>query len=104
MRLITVRMLLVLLMLGTLAAGCQTMTGKSAGENVDDAKITASVKSKLVADKAANLTRVDVDTNNGVVSLNGIVETPQQKVRAEQLAREASGVQRVVNNLQVQRR
>ncbi len=104
MRLMTVRMLLVLLMLGTLAAGCQTMTGKSAGENVDDAKITASVKSKLVADKAANLTRVDVDTNNGVVSLNGIVETPQQKVRAEQLAREASGVQRVVNNLQVQRR
>lgn len=104
MRLITVRMLVVLLMLGTLAAGCQTMTGKSAGENVDDAKITASVKSKLVADKAANLTRVDVDTNNGVVSLNGIVETPQQKVRAEQLAREASGVQRVVNNLQVQRR
>ncbi len=104
MRLMTVRMLVVLLMLGTLAAGCQTMTGKSAGENVDDAKITASVKSKLVADKAANLTRVDVDTNNGVVSLNGIVETPQQKVRAEQLAREASGVQRVVNNLQVQRR
>ena len=104
MRLITVRMLVVLLMLGTLAAGCQTMTGKSAGENVDDAKITASVKSKLVADKAANLTRVDVDTNNGVVSLNGIVETPQQKVRAEQLAREASGVQRVVNNLQVQGR
>lgn len=104
MRLMTVRMLVVLLMLGMLAAGCQTMTGKSAGENVDDAKITASVKSKLVADKAANLTRVDVDTNNGVVSLNGIVETPQQKVRAEQLAREASGVQRVVNNLQVQRR
>ena len=104
MRLMTVRMLVVLLMLGTLAAGCQTMTGKSAGENVDDAKITASVKSKLVADKAANLTRVDVDTNNGVVSLNGIVETPQQKVRAEQLAREASGVQRVVTNLQVQRR
>ena len=104
MRLMTVRMLVVLLMLGTLAAGCQTMTGKSAGENVDDAKITASVKSKLVADKAANLTRVDVDTNNVVVSHNGIVDTPHQKVRAEQLAREASGVQRVVNNLQVQRR
>jgi len=41
--------------------GCQAMTGKTAGQNVDDASLTASVKSTLVADKAANLTRIDVD-------------------------------------------
>ena len=45
--------------------GCQAMTGKTAGQNVDDAALTASVKSTLVADKVANLTRIDVDTNNG---------------------------------------
>ena len=39
------------------------------------------MKTKLVADKVANLTRVDVDTNNGTVYLNGAVETPEQKVR-----------------------
>jgi hyperosmotically inducible protein len=86
------------------AVGCTTMTGKTAGQNVDDAQITAAVKSKLVADKASNLTRVDVDTNNGVVYLNGSVESTEQKTRAEQLANEANGVKRVVNNLQVQRR
>jgi len=43
------------------------------------------VKSRLVADKASNLTRVDVDTNSGIVSLNGTVETLEQKARAEQL-------------------
>lgn len=98
------RTLGVLVLLAALTAGCQSMTGRSAGRTIDDAAITSSVKAKLVADRAANLTRVDVDTNNGVVSLNGVVETPEQRARAEQLAMEASGVKRVVNNLQVQKR
>jgi len=93
-------MLVILAVLG----GCRSMTGKTAGQTVDDATITASVKSKLVADKAANLTRVDVDTNNGTVYLNGTVETAEQKVKAEQLAWQAQGVKSVVNNLQVQKR
>jgi osmotically-inducible protein OsmY len=77
------------------------LTGKTAGQNVDDTTITASVKSKLVADKASNLTRVDVDTNRGTVYLNGSVDTAEQKARAEQLAWQASGVKAVVNNLQI---
>jgi hyperosmotically inducible protein len=96
----TVAVLLVVLSF----AACQSMTGKSAGQNVDDASITASVKSKLVADAASNLTRVNVDTNNATVYLNGTVETPEQKVRAEQLAWQAKGVKSVVNNLQVQKK
>lgn len=78
------------------------MTGETAGQYVDDSTITASVKAKLVADKTANLTRVDVDTTRQVVSLNGIVESPDQKQRAEQLAMQVSGVKRVQNNLQIQ--
>ncbi|MBI2216307.1 MAG: BON domain-containing protein [Candidatus Rokubacteria bacterium] len=99
-----IRGIAVLLVILMAAVGCQTMTGKTAGQTVDDSTITAAVKSKLVADKASNLTRVDVDTNNGVVYLNGSVESAEQKARAEQLAKEANGVKRVVNNLQVQRR
>ena len=100
----SVKFFVVLLMIFSALTGCQTMTGKTAGENVDDATITASVKSKLVADKAANLTRVDVDTTRGTVYLNGSVETSEQKARAEQLAWQASGVKSVVNNLQVVQR
>jgi hyperosmotically inducible periplasmic protein len=84
-----------------LVVGCQTLTGKSAGTNVDDTAVTASVKAKLVADKPANLTRVDVDTNQGTVYLNGTVDSPEQRARAEQLAWQAQGVRAVVNNLQV---
>ena len=98
------RSLTVLVMVLTVLAGCQAMTGKSAGTNVDDASITANVKSRLVAEKASNLTRVDVDTNNGTVYLNGTVETAEHKAKAEQLAWQAKGVKSVVNNLQVQKR
>jgi hyperosmotically inducible periplasmic protein len=93
-----------LLVLIVAEAGCSTLTGKTAGQNVDDASITASVKSKLVADHATNLTRVNVDTNRGTVYLNGVVDTPEQKAKAEQLAWQAKGVKSVVNNLQVQKR
>jgi hyperosmotically inducible protein len=85
-------------------SGCSSMTGETAGQYVDDSTITASVKAKLIADKTANLTRIDVDTTNQVVTLNGIVESADQKAIAEQLARQVSGVKSVKNNLQVQKK
>src|SRR5256714_7842791 len=94
------RLVAVLLVMLSLVA-CSSTTGKTAGENIDDATITASVKAKLVADKPANLTRVDVDTNNATVYLNGVVDSPEQRARAEQLAWQAPGVKSVINNLQV---
>jgi len=97
-----VRFVAVLLVMLSLVA-CSSTTGKTAGENIDGATITAAVKAKLVADKPANLTRVDVDTNNATVYLNGVVESPEQKARAEQLAWQAKGVKSVVNNLQVKK-
>jgi osmotically-inducible protein OsmY len=97
-------MVVVALAVLTTLSACQSLTGKSAGTNVDDASITAAVKSKLVAEKATNLTRVDVDTNNGTVYLTGSVESADQKTRAEQFAWQAKGVKNVVNNLQVQKR
>lgn len=85
-------------------AGCRSLSGQGGSANADDATITASVKSKLVAAKAGNLTRVDVDTNNRTVYLNGTVDSAEQKARAEQLAWQAQGVKSVVNNLHVQKR
>ena len=100
----TIRTIAAVLVLVAVMAGCRSLTGQSAGTDVDDATITASVKSKLVADKAANLTRVDVDTNHRTVYLNGTVDSAEQKARAEQLAWQAQGVKSVVNNLHVQKR
>jgi hyperosmotically inducible periplasmic protein len=84
-------------------SGCTSMTGQTAGQYVDDSTITASVKAKLVGDKTANLTRIEVDTTNQVVTLNGIVESADQKAKAEQLVRQVGGVKSVKNNLQIQK-
>jgi osmotically-inducible protein OsmY len=84
-------------------SGCTAMTGQTAGEYVDDTAITTSVKAKLVGEKTANLTRIEVETTNQVVTLNGIVESADQKAKAEQIARQVSGVKGVKNNLQVQK-
>jgi osmotically-inducible protein OsmY len=85
-------------------SGCTSMTGETLGQNIDDTNITAAVKTKLATgDKASTLTRINVDTVRGVVSLNGVVATDSDRARAEQLAAQVGGVRRVINNLQIQR-
>ena len=84
-------------------AGCQALTGETLGQNIDDANLTAAVKTQLASEKISTLTRIDVDTNRSVVSLNGTVESAEQRARVEQITRGVSGVKGVINNLQVQR-
>jgi hyperosmotically inducible periplasmic protein len=87
-----------------LITGCQAMTGETMGQNIDDGTLTSYVKTKLASDKLVTLTRVGVETNNGVVYLTGEVETAEQRSRIGSLASEVKGVKKVVNNLQVIKR
>ena len=96
------RMMGVAVAIMMLLAACASMTGKTLGENIDDAGITAKVKAKLAGEKISTVTRIDVDTNQGVVALNGTVSSEEMRVRAAQLARDVKGVRDVVNNLKVQ--
>lgn len=66
-----------------------------------DAAITAAVKSKLAGEKASTLIKVDVDTNQGVVELNGNVESERLRQRAGELARQVDGVRKIVNKLKI---
>lgn len=84
-----------------LLGGCTTLTGKTLGENIDDASITTAVKWRLAQEKAATLTSVDVDTDRGTVYLSGIVENAAMKRRVVELARQVKGVREVVDNLKV---
>jgi hyperosmotically inducible protein len=81
---------------------CESMTGKTTGQTIDDATVTASVQGKLTADKLSNFSRINVDTDRSVVSLNGVVRSVEEKSRAEELARQVDGVTNVNNNLQIQ--
>jgi hyperosmotically inducible periplasmic protein len=77
------------------ASQAVTNTGKA----VDDASVTAKVKSTLLADNQVSGMKIDVDTSNGVVTLNGSVSTAAERARAEQLARDIEGVRSVRNYL-----
>ena len=83
------------------ASGCRTMTGRTAGQQVDNKTTVATVKAKLVADRIQNLGWVNVDANEGVVYLTGNAQTAEQKARATELAQQVHGVKRVVNNIVV---
>ena len=76
-------------------------SNRTPGTQVDDAAITASVKAKLAADTEINPFNIDVDANEGVVTLQGRVEKAEARTRAEELARETDGVTRVINLIKV---
>jgi hyperosmotically inducible protein len=66
-----------------------------------DPGITTAVKGKLAADDVVKSYRIDVDTKDHVVTLNGAVDTPAARERAVQLARNTNGVRDVVDRLTV---
>ena len=66
-----------------------------------DAALTAKIKSKMALDDTIEARNIDVDTMDGVVTLNGFVRDAQARDRAVQLARETEGVMSVVDHLTI---
>ena len=71
-------------------------------KGASDAQIAGQVKSNLSADTAVAARAIDVQSQNGVVTLSGTVQSDAERASAASDASRASGVKTVVNNLQVQ--
>ncbi|WP_372626895.1 BON domain-containing protein [Arsukibacterium sp.] len=71
------------------------------GGAVDDATITAAVKSKLLWSKHTEGMETKVETKDGKVELSGTVGSQQAKQQAEKLAKNTNGVRAVDNKLQI---
>lgn len=67
-----------------------------------DAGSTTDVKASLAADETVSAFAIDVDTQEGVVTLTGEVESPVAKDQAVQIARMTDGVRDVVDNLRIE--
>lgn len=75
--------------------------GANLGDDLEDSGITAKVNTKLAADDRVKGSQVDVDTEKGVVTLEGNVDKEEAKAAAEEVARSVDGVTDVVNRITV---
>ena len=82
-------------------SGCGASSDRTVGQSIDDTNTTAAVKAQLARDEISSLFRIEVDTNLGVVTLNGTVRTPDQIAHVEKITRGVKGVKDVVNKVQV---
>jgi hyperosmotically inducible periplasmic protein len=90
--------LILVMALFVVLTACATPAGRSAGQVVDDGSITAQVKAKLLNDNVTKGLAVSVATFEGQVTLTGAVDTPEQRMKAGEIASSVSGVKKV-NNL-----
>jgi osmotically-inducible protein OsmY len=70
-------------------------------DTVNDATITAKVKSNLLWNRNTDGLDIGVNTKNGVVTLTGTVKSGIQRDLAVHMARNTSGVRQVVDNLKI---
>ena len=67
--------------------------------------LTTKVKSALAADAGMRtMTNINVDSEDGVVTLKGRVDSADAKKKAEAIAKKVDGVKRVKNELKVEKK
>jgi hyperosmotically inducible protein len=71
------------------------------GNAIKDSWITLKVHSQFVPEDALKDSDIDVDTNNGVVMLNGTVASEAGRARAIAIAKATDGVKNVMDHLRV---
>jgi hyperosmotically inducible protein len=79
-------------------------SGQTASSSTSNAMLTGKVKSALAADVGlSTVTTIDVDSDNGVVTLKGRVDSTDKKAKAEEIAKKVEGVRSVKNELRVEK-
>jgi hyperosmotically inducible periplasmic protein len=73
------------------------------GESIDDASITAMVKTTLLYHRSTSGIRTTVETKDGVVTLAGKAGNAAEKDLAAKFASDVYGVKSVVNNMIVEK-
>lgn len=96
-------LLTVLVVFGlALFSGCASMTGRTAGEHMDDASITTEVNSIIVNDPDAQYLKIDVSSTSGNVVLAGFIHDKKAEERVVAKIRQIKGVKSVKSNLKVE--
>ena len=76
-------------------------SGRKIGTGVNDGWLWIKTRYELAAANDLRDSTINVDLENGVVTLTGTVPTALQKTRAEQVAKSVEGVTSVKNQIQI---
>jgi osmotically-inducible protein OsmY len=71
------------------------------GEKIDDASITAQIKSSLMSHRSTSALKTKVSTTDGVVTLSGIAKNDAEKSLVTKLVTDICGVNSVINNMTI---
>ena len=71
------------------------------GDKIDDASITAEVKSSLLSHHSTSAMHTTVSTTDGVVTLSGIAKNDAEKSLVTKLVTDINGVTSVINNMTI---
>lgn len=81
--------------------GCTSITGRTAGEHIDDATITSTINAKIIEDPDLKYFKINVDTTKGHVVLSGFVNSKKAEVNLIETARGVRGVKSVTSHLKI---
>jgi osmotically-inducible protein OsmY len=71
------------------------------GDKIDDASITAQVKTALLAHHSTSALHTTVSTTDGVVTVGGIAKNDAERSLVTKLAEDIEGVTSVINNMTI---
>jgi len=71
------------------------------GEKIDDASITAQVKSSLLTHRSTSALKTSVSTTDGIVTLGGVAKNDAEKSLVTKLTTNINGVTGVINNMTI---
>jgi osmotically-inducible protein OsmY len=87
-----------------LLSGCASMTGETAGQNIDDSTIHTQATAIVVKDADARYFKIDVTVTKGDVVLTGFVNNRGTEERIVAKIREIKGVKSVKSLLKLEER
>lgn len=82
--------------------GCPESDIPHGDEIPQDDPAATRAQGGMHSDEALHERPVQVEVRDGVVYLSGIVRSEEEKERAEEIARDVEGVEKVVNEIEVQ--
>ncbi len=89
---------------GKAVAGDLERAAEAVRDTSEDAFLTAKVKTALALSRSTSAMAVDIDSNDGTVTLTGAVPSNEIREAVLEIARDTEGVMAVVDRLQVDAR